>query len=80
MIDRDDPPEAGRALAMIVVITKSVDLTEIEELLREAQRFDTVTSMLDPTRWMREHRSVEASARVARAFLAFRKVIDEESS
>jgi hypothetical protein len=72
--------EGSEALAAIILISREVDLEAIREIAGASQRFDTITSMLDPTRWMREHKAVAASSHVAAAFLKFRKVIDEESA
>jgi len=71
--------EAAQQLALVVVMAKTLDVDAVGEVARESSRFDTLVSMIDPTRWMREHGAVEASSKVARAFLEFRRVIDEVS-
>jgi hypothetical protein len=79
--DTNDADEvlAGEHLAALIVVARAIDTAGVEKLIQTARQFDTVTSMLDPTRWMRQHAGVHASADVARAFLAFRAVIDRNT-
>lgn len=75
-----DAAIGGEQLAAVVMLARCIDLADVEALYQTGRHFDTVTSILDPTRWMREHKAMEASMAVARAFVAFRKAIDESAA
>lgn len=84
MVDVEEKTEnaenGGLQLAAVVLLAQSVDMDDIEALWQTGRYFDTVTSMLDPTRWILEHKGVESSMAVVQAFVAFRKVIDENAA
>lgn len=78
-LTEEEKVEAGMMLGEIVALARAVNVDAVRELAQISGRFDTVTSIFDPTRWIREHAAVEAASRVAGAFLAFRRVIDAEA-
>lgn len=68
-------------VANVVLLARMIDIADVEEWARHAERvqsnFDTVTSLLDPTRWMRDRRAVAATTKTAAAFLELRRVIEQ---
>jgi hypothetical protein len=60
----------------IAFLVQQIPLDTLDAVLREAEQFDTIGPILDPTGWQRTHRNVAESAVLLRALRDFRRVID----
>lgn len=73
--------EVSSDVANIILLARTLDVDDVavwaEAARRSRERHDTITSILDPTAWLRDQRGIAATAKVAAAFLAFRRSIDE---
>jgi hypothetical protein len=74
MTDAEMVMEAVKPIAFMV---QQIPLDALDALIAEAERYDTVGPILDPTGWQRTHRNVAEHAVLLRAVRTFRKTIDE---
>jgi hypothetical protein len=65
------------AVGPIAFMVQQIPLDALDRLIREAERYDTLGPILDPTAWQRTHRNVEEHAMLLRALRTFRQTIDE---
>jgi hypothetical protein len=69
--------QAKELVEMIARITVMVPIEVVEGLVEEYRRVETVAPIFDPTAWQGVQRNAGDHAKLAAAFLAFRKVIGE---
>jgi hypothetical protein len=67
-------------VAQMVKLSDELDLEVLGELLDYERRYQTIEPLFDPTAWMREHKGMEASARVISAAITFAKVVRENKA
>jgi hypothetical protein len=65
------------AVKPIAFLVQQLPLDALDALIREAESYDTVGPILDPTGWQRTHRNVAEHAVLLRAVRTFRRTIDE---
>jgi hypothetical protein len=73
-VDTEMVMEAVKPIAFLV---QQIPLDALDDLIREAERYDTIGPILDPTAWLRTHRNVAEHATLLRALRTFRRTIDE---
>jgi hypothetical protein len=65
------------AVKPIAFLVQQLPLDALDALIAEAERYDTIGPILDPTAWQRTHRNVAEHAVLLRAVRTFRRTIDE---
>jgi hypothetical protein len=63
-------------IAAMMEESDRLDLDCLAEMISETNtQVSTIMPMLDPTRWMREHKGLEAAVDVSRAAVTFARVV-----
>lgn len=70
-----DSFDIGVQLGVVINAARALDMTMLEAMVRAADRFDTVESMLNPTSWIQHNAKVTNMGEAARIVMAFRKAI-----
>jgi len=66
---------------MMVEWADRLDLDVLREMIRHQDlQTGIIMPMLDPTRWLREHKGLEAAVRVTQAAAEFARVIRENKA
>jgi hypothetical protein len=65
------------AVTPIAFMVQQLPLDALDALIAEAERYDTLGPILDPTGWQRTHRNVAEHAVLLRAVRTLRRTIDE---
>lgn len=73
-VDVADVSEFARQVMQFAFLVRTED---VERLVAEIDRTDTLMPILDPTGWMKIRRNIPAHKKLAHALLAFRREIDE---
>lgn len=68
----------AKAVSLAVLAAKGIDPEAARRLIRQANRLEQTLPTSHPDLYRQNGRAIVSSRRVAVAFLAFRKVIDDE--
>ena len=74
---REELEAVAQVLSSIVATCMVIPIEQAEQFVDSFGGYDNL-AIFDPTRWMREQENAHRADRVARAFLAFRRVLEEE--
>lgn len=75
--DRNQKLAVSTLVAQMVYAGEVIDLEVLDYMINEQSAYDVIEPMLDPTRWRREHKGMEATWAVLRAARDFIRVVDE---
>ncbi len=75
--ERGRAKHAAQVIANVVHLSSLVTEEDCAALVREIDRSETLMPLLDPSRFLREAEAVASSLEVARAFLEFRRKVEE---
>ena len=76
-LSNDEMEGFAGLLLQIVQLSTLIPTETARQAVRQMDGFDTIMPIMDPTRWMREHKDARRALDMARAFLAFRQAMDK---
>ena len=66
-----------KAIQSVALVAQAIPLADAVAVVEEMERTDALMPLLDPTGWIKLQKTAPQHARLARAFLAFRRELAE---